>query len=301
MKPVAVLVVGRHLRRPAGQSVPVGPGPGRTAGPGRCGAGGQEERRVGVERVPRRPPGDEVRFARLDRVADQAVALGPGQVAVDRHPDEVHGGQAIGQLGGGGRHQGVHVEGEGDGVAGGVVGQHLDPGVDLEEVEEGAAEAVVARVGLDALEGGMDGRDLERVFDFGPGGVGGREGDFDEGLRDVAAGVVVQGLAGGVRGDPQRAHVRHVQDAGQGHAPLARLHPAEQGGVIFFLVDGQEEGEGIDAGGVLGPQDDLLFGNGNPPEGSRAVVRARRPVDELAPARAFEAQRRGRPGTRVFL
>ena len=162
---VAVQVAGHHQPGPIEDPGVIRLGPDQVMGLKRIHAGGDQERGIGVQRIPGRFPGDKFAIARHGRIADEAVALGPGQVAVDGHADEVHGRESRRERRGGGGNQGVHIDRERDRVAGGVVGQHLHPRVDLEDVEEGAAEAVIARVGLDARESGVDSDGFQRIFD----------------------------------------------------------------------------------------------------------------------------------------
>ena len=126
---LAVLVGGHHLARPNRELVIVRAAPtAQSRAPFDVVASGDEQRRIGVQRRPRRLPGNQVGIARLTGVARLAVALDPGQVAIKRHPNQVEARQPFGQGRGVPGDLGIDKDRERHRVAGGVVGQHLDAG-----------------------------------------------------------------------------------------------------------------------------------------------------------------------------
>ena len=94
--------------------------------------------------------------------------------------------------------------------------------------------------------------DFEPVFDAPLIRRRRRKGDANKRRLHEPPRVVVEPGVARVAGDTQGAHVRQVQQAGQAHLLLARLHQAEQRGVIGLLIEREHKRRGFDAGHVIG-------------------------------------------------
>ena len=150
-------------------------------------------------------------------------------------------------------------EREGAGIARGIVGQHLYAWIDLKDVEPVAAKSVVERILFDARELWVNGHDFEPIL--GALLIRGRCRKRDAHKRRIhePPRIVVEPGITLAAGDTQGPHVRHVQQAGQAHLLLARLHQAEQRGVISLLIEFERKRRGIRADHVIRTQSQHFF------------------------------------------
>ena len=126
INPFAIAIHGEHLGGPALQPGIVLLQPGVVLAATHVVRGGDQQRRIGIQEI--------VRHVVLD--SRHAVCLHPAQVAVQRLADHVQRGQARRQRRRAHRHGGVLKEREGAGVAGGMVGQHAQAGVQLKDFSQ---------------------------------------------------------------------------------------------------------------------------------------------------------------------
>ena len=294
---VAVFIGGQHFLGPSSQLLIVNPGPSKIPFSRDIAAGRQEKGRERVERIPGSLPRDKIGLARLDAVADHAIALGPGKIAVERHPDEIKAGQSLGQRRRACGEAQAHVESERHRVARRVVGQHLDARIDLEKIEIGTAKAVEKQFGSDPWDIGMNLSDLERVFDPGPVGRRSRESNADEWRFEIAARVVLEDCSGRAGRDAHRAHIGQMEDARQSHASFPRLHQAEQRGVVRTLIESKKEWRPVRSRHEFGSKDNLFLRAYDCPNGGVMFVRGSCGINERPSPFGLEPKR---PALRIF-